>query len=88
MLKSNPRSRFVPPELSVPPAVVSPSMPFKRMRVKAGPRPRTVMLRPSPASRAIETPGIRCSDSAEIEIREVRDVLGHDAVDGTRLARA
>ena len=86
MLKSNPRSRFVPPELSVPPAVVSPSMPLMRMRVKVGPSPRTVTCRPSPASRAIETPGNSLQRFREIQIGEVGDVLRHDAVDGTGLA--
>src|SRR3546814_10031625 len=39
-------------------------MPFRRTRVNCAPRPRTVIARPSPASRWIEMPGMRCSDSA------------------------
>jgi hypothetical protein len=35
-------------------------------RVNCGPRPRTVIWRPSPASRAIETPGTRWMDSARL----------------------
>ncbi len=65
-LKSKPRERLLPPELSVPPVVVSASTPLMRTRVKSRPRPRTVMLRPSPASRSITTPGMRCSDSARL----------------------
>jgi hypothetical protein len=37
-----------------------------RTRVKSPPRPRTVIVRPSPLSRSIEMPGMRCSDSARL----------------------
>jgi hypothetical protein len=63
-LKSNCRLRLEPPELSVPPVVLCASMPLMRTRVNCGPSPRTLMLRPSPASREMETPGMRCTDSA------------------------
>ncbi|MNI36823.1 hypothetical protein D3C73_908890 [compost metagenome] len=63
-LKSKPRPRLVPPLWSPAPTVVSASMPLMRTRVNSGPRPRTEMLRPSPASRVMTTPGMRCSDSA------------------------
>jgi hypothetical protein len=62
--KSNWRPRLAPPELSLPPVVARASRPFRRTTVKSGPRPRTVMVRPSPPSRSIDTPGTRCSDSA------------------------
>jgi hypothetical protein len=65
-LKSNARLRLAPPELSVPLAVLWPSTPLMRTRVNCGPRPRTVIWRPSPASRAIETPGTRWMDSARL----------------------
>ena len=64
MLKSNERSRLVPPAASVPPLALIASMPLMRTRVNCGPRPRTVICRPSPASRAIDTPGTRWMDSA------------------------
>ena len=59
MLKSKPRPRFAPPEESVPPVEAWASMPLMRVRVKSELRPRTVSDRPSPASRSIETPGMR-----------------------------
>ena len=62
-LKSNARSRLNDaPSTEV--AIVS--MPLTRTRVNCAPRPRTVIWRPSPASRSIATPGIRCSDSARL----------------------
>ena len=39
-------------------------MPLMRTRVYSEPRPRTEILRPSPLTRVIATPGMRCSDSA------------------------
>ena len=81
-----PRSRLVPPELSVPPAVVRPSMPLIRMRVKLGPRPRTVIL-PTLAGVARDRHTRNSLQRlGEIQVREVGDVLGHDAVDGAGLA--
>ena len=65
-LKSNPRPRLAPPDASDPPVVDSPSTPLIRTRVKTGPRPRTEMLRPSPWSRVIDTPGMRWIDSARL----------------------
>ena len=64
ILKSKERVRLTPPSLSGPPVVVSVSMPLISTRVNCGPRPRTVISRPSPSSRVIATPGMRCSDSA------------------------
>jgi hypothetical protein len=63
-LKSKPRVRLLPPVASVPPVEACASMPLMRTRVKPGPRPRTEMLRPSPASRVIVTPEMRCIASA------------------------
>ena len=88
-LKSKPRPRLAPPELSVPPVVLIASMPLMRTRVNCGPRPRTVMLRPSPASRAIATPGMRCSDSARFESGNLAMSSATDRVDragGARLS--
>jgi hypothetical protein len=65
-LKSKPRVRLLPPEESVPPVEAWPSIPLMRTRVKAGPRPRTEMLRPSPASRVMATPEMRCIASARL----------------------
>ena len=39
-------------------------MPLMRTRVYSEPRPRTVIWRPSPLMREIDTPGMRCNDSA------------------------
>ena len=60
-LKSNARSRLAEAP-SVEVAMVS--MPFTRTRVNWLESPRTVIERPSPASRLIEMPGMRWSDSA------------------------
>jgi hypothetical protein len=60
-LKSKARSRFDDaPSCDV--AIVS--SPLTRTRVNCAPSPRTVIARPSPPSRWIEMPGMRCSDSA------------------------
>jgi len=45
--------------LTVPLHVASASTPLINTRVKLPPRPRTVIWRPSPASREIATPGMR-----------------------------
>src|SRR3546814_10006968 len=66
-LKSNARSRLAEAP-SVEVAIVS--MPLTRTRVNCAPRPRTVIARPSPASRSIETPGMRWSDSARFRSEE------------------
>ena len=63
-LKSKPRPRLTPPLASEEPVEDMASMPLIRTRREVGPRPRTVMLRPSPASRARATPGMRWIDSA------------------------
>ena len=81
VLKSNERSRLVPPAASVPPFALIASMPLMRTRVNCGPRPRTLICRPSPPSRAIDTPGTRWMRFGEIQIGEVGDVLGDDRVD-------
>ena len=66
VLKSNPRPRLVPPDASVDPVVASVSIPLMRTRVKSGFNPRTVIDRPSPLSRSIDTPGMRWIDSARL----------------------
>ena len=40
--------------------------PFKVTKLKSGPKPRTVTLLPSLLARSMETPLIRCSDSAKL----------------------
>ena len=40
--------------------------PFNSTRLKCGPKPRTVTRAPSPRSRSMETPVMRCSDSARL----------------------
>ena len=66
-LKSNCRLRLAPPELSVPPVVLCASMPLMRTRVNCAPSPRTLRLRPSPASRVMAAPGMRWMASARFE---------------------
>jgi hypothetical protein len=39
------------------------------------------MVRPSPLSRSIEMPGMRCSDSARLASGKIGDVFGVDGVD-------
>lgn len=41
--------------------------PLTRTVLNSGPKPRTVTKRPSPPWRSIDTPGMRCSDSATLE---------------------
>ncbi|MNS25867.1 hypothetical protein D3C72_577710 [compost metagenome] len=41
-------------------------MPLMRVRVNSELRPRTVIERPSPASRSMDTPGMRWMDSARL----------------------
>ena len=65
-LKSKPRPRFGLVPESFEPAVDRASRPFRRTRVKSLPRPRTTMVRPSPLSRSIDTPGRRWIDSARL----------------------
>ena len=48
------------------PPVVGIWRPFSNTRLKAGPNPRTVTYLPSPRSRSIDTPVIRCRDSARL----------------------
>ena len=62
-LKSKTRPRLTPPAASDDPVVDSASIPLIRTRVNWGPRPRTEMFLPSPASRASATPGMRWMDS-------------------------
>jgi len=62
VLKSKPRLRLTP-ALPVP-AVASASSPFRRTRVKSEPSPRMEMRWPSPPSRSMDTPAMRCIDSA------------------------
>ena len=61
--KSNARELGVPP----PPGIDAAGMvlPFKVTMLKPGPRPRTVILLPSPLLLSIETPVILCNDSAK-----------------------
>jgi hypothetical protein len=66
VLKSKPRPRLAPRSLVVAPLVDWASMPLMRTRVKVGGRPRTVIVRPSPATRVIDTPGTRWIDSARL----------------------
>ena len=40
--------------------------PFNSTRLKSGPTPRTVTREPSPSERSIDTPLMRCSDSARL----------------------
>jgi hypothetical protein len=40
--------------------------PFSSTRLKSGPRPRTVIRDPSPRERSMDTPVMRCSDSARL----------------------
>ena len=40
--------------------------PFRSTRLKSGPNPRTVTRAPSPRSLSMETPVMRCSDSARL----------------------
>ena len=63
-LKSKARPPFTPPPESVPSVLDGTSIPFNVVRVKSGPKPRSVIWRPSPPSREIATPGTRCNDSA------------------------
>ena len=79
VLKSKPRPRFVPPAASVPPLADIASIPFRRTRVNSGDRPRTEMVRPSPASREMATPGIRWMDSARFR-------SGKSAMSSARIA--
>ncbi len=53
-----------------------------RARANCGPRPRTVTCAPSPASRAMETPGMRWMDSARLRSGNLRDVLRDDRIHG------
>ena len=63
ILKSKPREREGPSWL---PQEAKASMPLMRTRVNSGFRPRTLMVRPSPPSRSMATPGTRCKDSAKL----------------------
>ncbi len=63
-LKSTPRDRLAPPVTSRPPVVAWASKSLMRTSEKSGLRPRTVMVRPSPPSRSIDTPGMRWMLSA------------------------
>src|SRR3546814_1115432 len=40
--------------------------PLSNTRLKSGPTPRTVTFEPSPIERSIDTPLMRCSDSARL----------------------
>jgi len=66
VLNWKPRSRRRAPSALLAPEVDRVSNPFRRTRVKSPPRPRTEIELPSPFSRSIDTPGIRCSDSARL----------------------
>ena len=46
------------------PLVVGICRPFSSTRLNCGPKPRTVTRAPSPRSRSMDTPVMRCSDSA------------------------
>ena len=63
ILKSKPRERDGP---SWFPHDANASMPLMRTRVNSGFKPRTLMVRPSPPSRSMATPGTRCKDSAKL----------------------
>ena len=65
VLKSNPRERLAPASDWLPPATFCASAPLRRTIWKSPPRPRTVIVRPSPLSRSIDTPGRRWIDSAK-----------------------
>ena len=60
LAKSNDRPRPVP----LTPPAVGIWRPFSVTRLKSGPKPRTVTRAPSPRSRSMDTPVMRCSDSA------------------------
>jgi hypothetical protein len=81
MLKSNWRLRLAPPEPSLPPVVARASRPFRRTTVKSAFRPRTVIVRPSPPSRSIDTPGHALQRLGQVQVGEVGDVLRLDDVD-------
>jgi hypothetical protein len=66
VLKSKPRERLAPESDWLPPAMFCASAPFSRTIWKSPPRPRTVIVRPSPLSRSIDTPGRRWIDSARL----------------------
>ena len=85
-LKSKPRPRLAPPELSVPPVVVSASMPLMRTRVnwlsEAAHRDLAAFAGVAgdrDARDALQRLG-------EVQVREVGDVLGDDGVDHADLA--
>ena len=48
------------------PLLVGICRPFSSTRLKSGPKPRTVTRAPSPRSLSMDTPVIRCSDSAKL----------------------
>ena len=48
------------------PLLVGICRPFSSTRLKSGPKPRTVTRAPSPRSRSMETPVMRCRDSARL----------------------
>ncbi len=52
-----------PPVPNKPPGIC---LPFNNTRLKSGPTPRTVTLEPSPSERSMDTPLIRCRDSARL----------------------
>ncbi len=75
----------------MPEAVLpSTSMPLSWVRVKSAPRPRSAIWRPSPVSRVIAMPGMRCSDSARFRSGKAAISGGENIVlgaDGTTLQR-
>ena len=54
------------PDGSFPPPAVGICRPLSSTRLKSGPKPRTVTRAPSPRSRSMETPVMRCRDSAKL----------------------
>jgi hypothetical protein len=86
VLKSKLRPRLVPPAASVPPLALMASIPLMRTRVNCGPRPRTEIWRPSPASRAIDDARHTLQRFGEVQIRKISDVFSHDHVDRADLA--
>ena len=64
LAKSNARDEGAP--LPSPIVAVGSWRPLRTTRLYSGPRPRTVTNEPSPFDRSIDTPVMRCSDSARL----------------------
>ena len=79
-VKSKARVRLTLPLASIADDVIAiASIPFTFTRVKSGPSPRSEICRPSPPSRVIVMPGIRCNESAKF--KSGKSVMSSDKID-------